>query len=297
MIKPFLRFRKVIGRYGLKGTISYSLSILPGIIDYYLNPRSVKRSSLPAVDYDRILFELSSLNIPAIPFTIDTAQFHSWLKEVSFPQSYIDSCGSIFPEKALEYYVGLKLLDLGKEDTFVDVGAGHSPWVKMVRKYIGCTAYALDLAYPAGIHDDKIGADATSIPLPDDSITKICLHCSYETFAGNADNRFIRETERVLSPGGKMMILPLYLHNSYFVDSSPWADRRNVDYDGAPRIWRDDGHIVTFSRKYSVQAFVQRLLENRGCLSFSLYCVQNETEVADICYLKFAIVFHKPHTS
>ena len=59
------------------------------------------------------------------------------------------------------------------------------------------------------------------------------------------------------------------------------------------KVWRNDGHIVRFSRKYSVEAFVRRVLEKRGNLSFSLYYVENEKEISENCYLKFALVFQK----
>lgn len=48
------------------------------------------------------------------------------------------------------------------------------------------------------------------------------------------------------------------MHNFYFADSSPITDRRRLDYQGAIRVWRDDGHRVRFSRKYSVVVFIKR---------------------------------------
>ena len=233
MKTSLIRTKKVIRRYGPIGAIKYSLSILPAIMDYYVNPYSAKKPFLHKVDYNKIRYELSSRKIEVAPFTVDTDQFHGWLRKTAFPKSYIDSLEGVFLEKALEYYVGQELLDLRKNDVLIDVAAGQSPWVKMVQRHIGCKAYSLDLAYEAGIHDERIGADATAIPLPDGSVTKMGLHCSYETFEGRSDINFLKEAERVLTPGGKMVILPLYLHNSFFVDSSPWADRRDIDYDGA----------------------------------------------------------------
>jgi ubiquinone/menaquinone biosynthesis C-methylase UbiE len=287
------RVKKVYKKYGIVGSLSYCLSVLPGVLDFYFNPWSIKKSYLPPINYDSILADLLSKGIQTIPLTINTSKFHSWLSKYSFPQSYIESNGINFIEKALEYYVGLELLQLWKGDIFIDVGAGNSPWIKMVHSHIGCKTYALDLAYPEGIHGSNIGADASLMPFLDGSVTKIAFHCSYETFEGKKDIKTIREAERVLSLGGRLVILPLYLHNSYWVDSNPWADRRGIDYDGALRVWRDDGHIVRFSRKYSVEAFVRRVKENRGDLNFSIYYIQNEKDISDNCYLKFALVFSK----
>ncbi|MDI3545099.1 MAG: hypothetical protein PWQ96_2400 [Clostridia bacterium] len=90
-----------------------------------------------------------------------------------------------------------------------------------------------------------------------------------------------------------MVILPLYMHNFYFLDSSPFTDRRNLDYQGAERVWRDDGHIIRFSRKYSVEAFVERIVTNLGGFNLKIFFIENEKEVSPRCYLKFAAVFEK----
>ena len=121
----------------------------------------------------------------------------------------------------------------------------------------------------------------------------MALHCAYEMFEGDADIRLLPEAQRVLAAGGKMVILPLYMHNLYFADSSPWSDRRGLDYQGAERVWRDDGHRVRFSRKYSVDAFLKRVVSNMGDLKLKIYYIENEKEVSPICYLKFAAVFEK----
>lgn len=92
-----------------------------------------------------------------------------------------------------------------------------------------------------------------------------------------------------------MVILPLYMHNFSFVDSSPFTDRRGLDYQGAERVWRDDGHRVRFSRKYSVKAFKERVVNNLSGFSLKIYYIENEKEEDAILnlYLKFAAVFEK----
>ena len=83
------------------------------------------------------------------------------------------------------------------------------------------------------------------------------------------------------------------MHNFYFADSSPWADRRGLDYQGAVRVWRDDGSTLMFSRKYSVDTFIERVVKPLGSLSLTIYFIENEKEVDPICYCKFAAVFQK----
>lgn len=138
-----------------------------------------------------------------------------------------------------------------------------------------------------------IGADATNMPLPDGFATKMALHCAYEMFEGDADIRLLPETQRVLASDGRMVILPLYMHNFYFASSSPFADRRRLDYQGAERVWRDDGNKIRLSRKYSVKAFIDRVISNLHGLKLKVFYIENEKEVDDRCYIKFAAVFEK----
>jgi len=293
MIELMSKIIRRIHNKGLVDTLSLILHIGGGLIIYTLNPFAKKLSKLPPPNYEKIKNDLESHGIEVVPYWVNISEFKDWLKKVNFPKEYIVSYGDIFIEKALEYYVSAKLLELNKEDIFIDVAAAHSPWFEIVEHMYGCTAYALDLIFPPGINGKRIGADATAMPLPDGFASKMALHCAYETFEGDADIRFLAEAKRVLRPGGKMVILPLYMHNFYFIDTSPLADRRGLDYQGAERVWRDDGSRIRFSRKYSVNAFIERIVKNLNGLRLKVYFIVNEKEVDDKCYLKFAAVFEK----
>ena len=288
---------KVVARIRGKritGIIGATWNVGQGLMDYYLNPSAKKQSELPKQNYEKIRADMENAGLQVIPYRIDVADFYKWLDKAAFPKEYIDSYGTKFVEKALEHYLGAKLLELGgREDVMIDIAAASSPWFEIAERMYGCKAYALDLSFPEGINEKKIGADATATPLPDGFATKIALHCAYEMFEGDADIRLIPEAERVLAPGGRMIILPLYMHNFYFADSSPLADRRGLDYQGAVRVWRDDVHNVRFSRKYSVNAFIERVVKHLGSLSLTIYFIENEKEVDPICYCKFVAVFQK----
>lgn len=280
-----------IKRKGFADTVGLVGNVGTGLIDFYLNPFAKKQSKLSPPDYMEIKkdFELSGIEI--IPYKINPNDFQKWLKDADFPENYRNSYGNVFIEKALEHYVGAQFLELQKGDVLIDVASAGSPWFEMAERMYGCTAYALDLAFPEGINDKKIGADATRMPLPEGFATKMALHCAYEMFEGDADIRLLPEAERVLQK--KMVILPLYMHNFYFADSSPLTDRRGVNYQGAERVWRDDGHRVRFSRKYSVNVFLDRVVKNLSGFKLKVYYIENEKEVSPACYLKFAGVFEK----
>jgi hypothetical protein len=97
--------------------------------------------------------------------------------------------------------------------------------------------------------------------VPDGFADGLAAHCSFECFEGDADIQFIESTSRVLRPGGHCAILPLYLEHEYFIATSPLCDQHGVRIDAdAKRVWRDDEYVVPFSRHYSPEAFVARIL-------------------------------------
>jgi len=293
MMKALMKLPNHIKEKGFINTASLLLNIGTGVIDFYLNLSAKKQSKLPMPDNEKIRSDLEAAGVKVISYKIDVDDFKIWLKKASFPERYVNSYGGLFVEKALEHYVGAQLLELRSEDILIDVAAAHSPWFNIAERLYSCKAYALDLSFPAGIHGKMIGADATNMPIPEGFATKMALHCAYEMFEGDADIRLLPETKRVLAENGRMAILPLYMHNFYFAHSSPFADRRGLDYQGAERVWRDDGNKIRFSRKYSVKAFVKRVISNLHGLKLKVFYIENEKEVDNRCYIKFATVFEK----
>jgi hypothetical protein len=291
------RIASRIYRQGLIDTIDYSLNIGMGLLDYHLNPRAMKQHHLPDPDYEMIRQEMESAGIEVLPYKINMDDFHRWLKMTSFPHTYKNLYGQLFIEKALEHYLGSIFLELDENDVFLDIAASGSPWAQMAERLYGCNAYALDLIYPAGINGKKIGADATAMPLPDGFATKMALHCAFETFEGDADIRFISEAKRILSKSGAMVILPLYVNNSYLAFSSPEADRRRLDYQGAHRVWyegtRGMKFKIRFFRQYSVESLLDRFIANIAPLSITIYYIENELEVNELCYCKFVALLKR----
>jgi SAM-dependent methyltransferase len=264
--------------------------------DYYLNSHAKKESKLPKPNHTNIIRNFEARGITVIPYEIDLDGFDDWLEQVQFPSDYVDSYGEVFVEKALEHYVGASLLHISSDDTLIDVAAAHSPWYEMVERVYGCDGYALDLGFPSGVRGKKIGADATHMPLSDGFATKIVLHCAYEMFEGDADIGLLSEAYRVLKGGGKMVILPLYMDEFFYVLSSPYTDTRGLDYGGAELVWWDDVWRIRFARIYSVEAFYERIVANLDGLSLTIYCIENEKEISPACYLKFAALFEKRPT-
>src|SRR5262245_55057307 len=152
----------------------------------------------------------------------------------AFKALYRDERGGIDDQKLLEYYVSWHFLDLSASDTYIDVAAQNCPFAFFLREKLGCKVYRQDLYYmKRGIHGDDIGGDASHLPLQDESVSKISLHSSFEHFEGQSDIGFIREAGRILTVGGKMVIVPLFMEDTFRVETdSGW-----VDEQGKKQLW------------------------------------------------------------
>lgn len=231
---------------------------------------------------------------------IDIADFRSWLE--SFPEMeklYKKDVAVAYIEKCLEHYLAFKYLNFSMLDLYIDIAAAGSNWSSLLNEK-GYNSYSLDLIYKEGIHDRKIGANASDTKLPDDFAYALSAQCAYETFQGNADVDFIRESNRILLPGGRLAILPLYLDEDHIIISSPMVDLSSVALDeGAKRVWREDKWLEPFSRHYSPEAFCNRICSNLGRLKgkviyFSNINVLKETYPEQSIYCYFMFYAEKP---
>ena len=211
---------------------------------------------------------------------IDVHSFERWL--ASFPEMYEHYSGSVATiEKCLEHYLTFDWLTIRPNDLFIDIASAQSKWADILLGR-GYNTYKLDLEYPPGIRGREIGADAGNSGLPDNSTSVLALHCAYETFINDADIRFIREAGRILRPGGRLAITPLYTAEYYFIMSCAHLDLSNHHLDvGAIRIWREDDWEVNFSRHYSPEAFTERIYSQRGPLKGKIVYFNNLTELRE----------------
>ena len=278
--------------------ISTPLYYLSGILDYYFNPKALKQSNIePFIDNEKIKMEFIKNGFNVIDYEINRADFIQWLYNVNFPREYIELYGEVFTEKALEHYLSSKLLDLNENDTFIDIGAGSSPWYHLSEKMYKCRGFAVDFHLPKKMNSGLIECDATAMPFDNENISKIALHCAFEMFENNADTNLIKEANRVLALGGKMVIIPLYMAHFYHIQSSPKSNRKAIEYGKAKRVWRDDKYNVRFARWYSVEAFNERIAVHKDKLKLKIFYFTNEREIKlkleDRVYVKFAACFTK----
>ena len=238
---------------------------------------------------------LDAVDIHPEPLTIDQDLFQEYMARAKY-RRFRNYYGRRPPlEKILEHFLARLLLELKSQEFYLDVASKDSPTRQIYAELDGVEGYGLDQCYPPGLHGRLIGAGVDNIPLPDGSVDKMTLHCSFEHFEGDADRLFIGEVDRLLRPGGRCCILPLYLHTEYAVQtdlaSQPWsgmAFEREATIHLCPHWGQRHG------RYYDAYQFQRRVLANLGSLRFDLFRVVNGKDISPDCYIDFAALFSKP---
>jgi len=236
---------------------------------------------------------LKAAGIPVLKHQINVAAYHEYVKAAEYAPDYYG--GGLDPEqnfveKTLEHYVTTEIIDFQPETVFMDIAACTSPFFKIVRKLFGCKeTYHQDLIFPDGIHGDRIGGSAGNLPLENASIDAATLHCSLEHFEDNADSLLFQDMERVLKPGGSVLVLPFYIAHEFTNHVDPAFNLlRNhpVNIDEGARLRYCDWYQF-FSRHYDVDALQNRILKQAPGLELTIYRVENFREVHPSCYLRW----------
>lgn len=211
-------------------------------------------------DAQEFILRFENMGVSVEKIEIDIQDFESWMKMYPTLVGFYSKSGDVRIEKLLEHYLSWKYLNITAADVVIDVAAAGSPFAKVLRQK-KIEAYRQDLSYPAGIYEYEIGGDAGNMPVPDKFADVLTLHCAFECFQGDADLRFARDVSRILRKGGRVGIVPLYIDAIPFVKTSPWCDKRTIQVEPeAHWLWRDDRYKAPFSRHYSPESFVERIV-------------------------------------
>jgi SAM-dependent methyltransferase len=240
---------------------------------------------------------LAAAGVEVRPFAIDVEDCRRWLDAARydrFPAYLGGGKAPAWHEKSLEHYLAAKFLALGDQDVYIDVGNYESPAARIYRDLYNCRTYRQDLAFPEGLRGDTIGGDAGNLPLPDGFATKMALHCAFEHFEGDSDSRFIREAARVLRPGGRVCIVPLYLAPRYIVDTDPVLSAgRNVPFEDDAVVCCVRNYRNRHGRRYDPAHFLERIVKRLDGLGLSLYVIHNARDVHPTCYVRHLALFEK----
>jgi SAM-dependent methyltransferase len=291
----------------LHKTLKLSFQILRNVKEtilwnyrYYSLREPKVKSWVPHDDPDilnAITEELEANNFNIIDLEINITEYKQYMRNAEYhkvPDYYKARNAKNFIEKSLEHYLAAKLLDLSKDDIYIDIASGNSPTSGIYQKLYGCKAYRQDLAFPKGIHGNTIGGDASNMPIEDDFCTKMALHCSFEHFEGNSDIKFIKEASRVLRKGGKLCILPFYLFTKYAIQTDPIVlPKSGINFEREATLYCARGYVNRHGRFYDIPHLIERIRKNLNNLRLTFYIVQNEKEVDASCYVKFIALFEK----
>ena len=230
-------------------------------------------------------------------FEIDLTEYKRFISAARydrFPGYYGGGKSRNFPEKSLEHFISAELLRLSKDDIYIDVASAGAPTSEIYHDIYGVTSFQQDLIFPAGIHGNIIGSDASNMPVVDGFATKMGLHCSFEHFERDSDINFVKEARRVLSKKGKLCIVPLYLFNVYAVQTNLSGVLRNrIDFEGDATVYCAKNYGNRYGRFYDVDHFISRIQNNIGELKLTIYVIRNARDVSPSCYVKFIALLEK----
>ncbi|HPD33501.1 MAG TPA: methyltransferase domain-containing protein [Bacteroidota bacterium] len=247
--------------------------------------------------HEDIIDELKKNDFDVIDYNIDIEDYQRYLEKAeyqNYPYYYGGGKADKFAEKSLEHYISAKLLNLNKDDVYIDIANANSPAGEIYHKLYGCQVYQQDLIYPEGIHGNTIGGDASNMPLQDGFATKMAMHCSFEHFEQDSDIRFIKEANRVLRRGGCLCIAPLYLFNKYVIQTDPTTlPKGGIPFEDDAIIYCVKGWRNRHARYYDVPHFISRIRDNMQDLNLTIYVVRNEKDISQFCHIKFVALFKK----
>lgn len=261
------------------------------------------RIDLSQLALDKVAVAVEVAGYPAESFDVsdwETA-FRSYCHLPQYAGEYRIYGGAMehcFFEKALEHFVSLILIRPRRGFVGVDIGSCKSVVPDILRNVYGCECYEQDLEYTPGVHGHRIGSNAAELPLEAGTVDFATLHCTYEHFEGAADTAFVRECGRVLKPGGKVVILPLYVNLNYCnVTGEAEQGRAAVRFDDDATYyceipeWRN-----RFGRHYSPEALVRRVLKpaTQSGLTPRLYRVRNWSVVHRDLWMRWILVLERP---
>lgn len=169
-------------------------------------------------------------------YVFDRDEFARWRAEVDYDRNYpkyVDDFHYCIEAKAREHYLSALMANMAAGGIFMDGAASQSPFDHLTERLYGTKTYRQDLNYPAGVHGMTVGSNAQSIPLPDGSLDGIVSHNAWEHFEGESRNGFIKESMRLLKPGGIMCILPIVCSEHTHVLTSPscWFTKYINDHE------------------------------------------------------------------
>lgn len=294
-----------IRKYGILGSAKKAPGMAMGRIKNTYSKwatRNAPKCDNPTdLDFAKIEMDLFAAGVTVQDYFPLMEDFLAFQAANYFPLDYHDGCPvPVWEEKLLEHWIAAERLGLTSykpTDTYVDMAAGSSPWVNVLRERLGLSAYAIDLAVAPAFKDLSFyrTENATATTFADASVKGASLQCAYEMFMGDDDTNLLKEFARILKPGGKVIILPLYMHTHYCAFSTAeYYGKGNSDALAQEYVCLDWNGIPS-ARYYDANALKKRVLDpiERLGMCYQLLALRNKADLGKNIYCHFILEITK----
>ena len=205
--------------------------------------------------------------------------------------------------KALEHALGLELLDFTRVHRYCDVASCASPIQKtFAAHYPQAEFWVQDLMYQDDLQHFRIGGFAQNMSaIPDGFFDALTLHNSFEHFMGTSDTEFVSEVDRVLSPAGACLILPLYVAATPRIYFDPVAVTPSL-----LRTYDKDAELIPvrgFARQEHARCYDAATLQERlisrvpPTLEATVLDFSGGEDIAPEMFPEFALVLHRTEST
>lgn len=251
----------------------------------------VRRGQVDDLDegrLDEITVKLRKSGISVRDFFVDVDDYNEYVANAGYRDAYRDYYCDNRPEKTLEHYLAFKALGLSAKDCFIDVASEHSPMAQIYGTLSGAECYTQDIQYQPGIVGNRIGGDACAMPVADGFATAAALTCSLEHFEADADIRLFDEMSRILKPGGKLVVAPLYMSTVDATQTDPlYSAATDIPFDKGCVVYCKEGWGNRHGRFYSPKSLTKRLIaRHRARLRFDVFRLRNHGDLPQGIYLR-----------
>jgi len=201
--------------------------------------------------------------------------------------------------KALEHALGLELLDFNRVRRYCDVASCASPIQKtFAAHYPQVEFWVQDLTYQDDLAHFQVGGFAQNMSsIPNGFFDAMTLHNSFEHFMGNADSEFVGEVDRVLSPIGACLILPLFVASTHRIYFDPVAVTPSLlrTYDMGAELIPVRGFVnQEHARCYDAATLQERLIIRiPPTLEATIIDFSGGESISPEMFPEFALVLHR----
>lgn len=219
----------------------------------------------------KILSDFKKKEIEVKDIGFNYKKYMSWFEKVdyfnNYPSYWETHGGHDIHTKAMQHYLSIELLDIHKNDIYMDIASSMSVCPDIVKSFYTKHIFRQDITYKDGVHGEFIGSNAESIPINNDSIDKISLHCSLEHFENDSDINLFEEMYRILKRNGKAVITPLYLSKKARIITSPsvWTTKYNgvtefPKFSKGYKLVLNEEHKQRYYKRFSVESLKKEIL-------------------------------------